>query len=152
MTYVLNKSLKMKKKDDSELYAPGTACTHRCGLGDCFGATCTKCSTTRKDSLICSQKQTLRALKNWHDWWSISSVFKIHWVWKNKNKITYLWTEAKECRSVVGYDANSLYLYCAGQEMPCGKEHYGEFQKPTVVKTLCDKFLNKEIFGLSRLT
>ena len=30
--------------------------------------------------------------------------------------------DAKICRSVQGLDANSLYLFCSGQEMPCGKE------------------------------
>ena len=30
--------------------------------------------------------------------------------------------DAKTCRAVLGLDANSLYLFCSGQEMPCGKE------------------------------
>ena len=30
--------------------------------------------------------------------------------------------DAKICRSVQGLDANSLYLFCSGQEMPCGKK------------------------------
>ena len=30
--------------------------------------------------------------------------------------------DAKTCRAVLGFDANSLYLFCSGQEMPCGKE------------------------------
>ena len=30
---------------------------------------------------------------------------------------------AKTCKSVAGFDANSLYLYCSGQEMPCGKRN-----------------------------
>ena len=30
--------------------------------------------------------------------------------------------KAKTCRSVHGLDSNSLYLFCSGQEMPCGKE------------------------------
>ena len=33
---------------------------------------------------------------------------------------------AKTCKSVVGFDANSLYLYCLGDEMPCGKEEHVE--------------------------
>ena len=34
----------------------------------------------------------------------------------------YSEADAKTCRSVLGLDANSLYLFCSGQEMPCGKE------------------------------
>ena len=30
--------------------------------------------------------------------------------------------KAKTCRSVLDLDSNSLYLFCSGQEMPCGKE------------------------------
>ena len=30
--------------------------------------------------------------------------------------------DAKTCRAVLGLDDNSLYLFCSGQEMPCGKE------------------------------
>ena len=41
----------------------------------------------------------------------------------NVSKIrSNIYPDAKVCKSVVGYDANSLYLYCSGQEMPCGKE------------------------------
>ena len=32
--------------------------------------------------------------------------------------------DAKTCRSVQGLDANSLYLFCSGQEMPCGKKKF----------------------------
>ena len=34
----------------------------------------------------------------------------------------YSEADSKTCRAVLGFDANSLYLYCSGQEMPCGKE------------------------------
>ena len=35
---------------------------------------------------------------------------------------SHIYEDAKTCRSVLGLDANSLYLFCSGQEMPCGKE------------------------------
>ena len=54
--------------------------------------------------------------------------------------------DAKTCRSVLGLDANSLYLFCSGQEMPCGKEkvfkcNLGE--KDEIIL----KVLNDELFG-----
>ena len=54
--------------------------------------------------------------------------------------------KAKTCRSVQGLDANSLYLFCSGQEMPCGKEkvfkcNLGE--KDEIIL----KVLNDELFG-----
>ena len=36
MTYVLNKTLKMKKPGDPELYAPGQPCEHKCNE-ECIG-------------------------------------------------------------------------------------------------------------------
>ena len=43
-----------------------------------------------------------------------------------KTKIrSHQYTNARPCQAVVGNDANFLYLWCAGQEMPCGKEKPG---------------------------
>ena len=36
----------------------------------------------------------------------------------------------KTCAKVVGFDVNSRYLYCSGQEMPCSKEQYIEVDQP----------------------
>ena len=30
MTYVINKAIKLKEKNDPDLYAPGQPCTHKC--------------------------------------------------------------------------------------------------------------------------
>ena len=49
--------------------------------------------------------------------------------------------------SVDARDANSLYLYCSGQEMPCGKESYVEVSNPRTIKDLCDKVMMGELFG-----
>jgi hypothetical protein len=34
--------------------------------------------------------------------------------------------DGKAVNKIVGYDANSLYLYCLGEEMPCGKLYWKE--------------------------
>ena len=34
--------------------------------------------------------------------------------------------EGKTVKKIVGYDANALYLYCLGEEMPCGKLYWKE--------------------------
>ena len=33
-------------------------------------------------------------------------------------------------RGIIGYDANSLYLYCSGDVMPCGKDTLVVNKKP----------------------
>ena len=63
--------------------------------------------------------------------------------------------EAKTCRAVLGFDANSLYLYCSGQEMPCGKEKVFHCDSGAGVRQaerakqdeLIQNVLNDELFG-----
>ena len=46
--------------------------------------------------------------------------------------------------SIDGWDANVLYPYCSGQEMPCGKESYAEVSNsrdPRIINDFCDKVL-----------
>ena len=60
---------------------------------------------------------------------------------------SHKYTDAKVCKSINGWDASSLYLYCSGQEMPCGKESYIEVSNPRIIKDLCDKVMMGELFG-----
>ena len=50
----------------------------------------------------------------------------------------------------IGYDANSLYLYCSGDEMPCGKDTLVVNKKPFDQKRIA-KFskdvLKRKVFG-----
>ena len=75
-----------------------------------------------------------------------SIVFdRYHEVEKTKIRFT-----SKDCRRIVGYDANSLYLYFSGLEMPCGKEKYMEIEDPydeTMIKRTCDRILSGRLFG-----
>ena len=56
----------------------------------------------------------------------------------------------KKCKTILGYDANALYLYCSGQKMPCGKETLVVNERPTSTKRI-QKFvkdvLNDSVFG-----
>ena len=54
--------------------------------------------------------------------------------------------DAKICRSVQGLDANSLYLFCSGQEMPCGKEKVFQ-DNPEEKDKLIQNVLNDKLFG-----
>ena len=58
-----------------------------------------------------------------------------------KNKIT---------RGIIGYDANSLYLYCSGDVMPCGKDTLVVNKNPYDQKriaTFSRDVLKGKIFG-----
>ena len=57
--------------------------------------------------------------------------------------------KAKTCRSVQGLDANSLYLFCSGQEMPCGKEKVFKCnpERSESEAEIILKVQNDELFG-----
>ena len=58
----------------------------------------------------------------------------------------YSEADAKICRSVLGLDSNSLYLFCSGQEMPCGKEKVFKCN-PGEKNEIIQNVLNDKRFG-----
>ena len=123
MTYVLNKALKRKKYSEPDLFAPGEPCKCECSSDDCQKKGCEKCKEIRDNCEICTKNEAYEMLTTGMIG-GPSIVFCRHaeaGVSKIRSHI-YSEADAKTCRSVQGLDANSLYLFCSGQEMPCGKE------------------------------
>ena len=60
---------------------------------------------------------------------------------------SHQYLDVKICSKVVGFDVNSLYLYCSRQETPCNKEEYIEVDRPNDMKELCNQVMNRELFG-----
>ena len=147
MTYVLNKALKMKKKSDPDLFAPGEPCKCECSSDDCQKKGCEKCKEIRDNCEICTKNEAYEMLTTGMIG-GPSIVFCRHaeaGVSKIRSHI-YREEDAKICRSVQGLDANSLYLFCSGQEMPCGKEkvfHCDPEEKNEIIKNV----LNDKLFG-----
>ena len=166
MTYVLNKALKIKKKSTPDLFAPGEPCKCKC-KNDCKKKGCEKCKEIRDNCKICTKNEAYEMLKTGMIG-GPSIVFCRHaeaGVSKIRSHIyrgsdseagdresgevavgAKLRADAKTCRSVLGLDANSLYLFCSGQEMPCGKEkvfHCDPAEKGEIIL----KVLNDELFG-----
>ena len=147
MTYVLNKALKMKKKSDPDLFAPGEPCKCECSSDDCQKKGCEKCKEIRDNCEICTKNEAYEMLTTGMIG-GPSIVFCRHaeaGVSKIRSHI-YREEDAKTCRSVQGLDANSLYLFCSGQEMPCGKEkvfHCDPAEKNEIIQNV----LNDKLFG-----
>ena len=147
MTYVLNKALKMKKKSDPDLFAPGEPCKCECSSDDCPKKGCEKCKEIRDNCEICTKNEAYEILTKGMVG-GPSIVFCRHaeaGVSKIRSHI-YREEDAKICRSVQGLDTNSLYLFCSGQEMPCGKEkvfHCDPEEKNEIIKNV----LNDKLFG-----
>ena len=62
--------------------------------------------------------------------------------------------KSKLTKGVIGYDANSLYLYCSGDVMPCGKDTLIVNKKPFDQKRIA-KFsrdvLKGKVFGFAQV-
>ena len=162
MTYVLNKALKIKKKSDPDLFAPGDPCKCKC-KNDCKKVGCEKCKEIRDNCEICTKNEAYEMLTTGmiggpsivfcrHAEAGVSKI-RSH-IYSDSEAGENLRADAKTCRSVLGLDANSLYLFCSGQEMPCGKEKVFKCNpeaKPEQSSAEQDKIiqnvLNDKLFG-----
>ena len=120
MMYVLNEALKRKKYSEPDLFAPGEPCKCKCS-DDCEKAGCKDCKEVRKDCKICTKNEAYEMLTT--GMIGGPSIVFCRYAEAGVSQIrSHIYEDAKTCRTVLGLDANSLYLFCSGQEMPCGKE------------------------------
>ena len=145
MNYVLNKALKIKKKSDPDLFAPGEPCKCKCKV-DCEEVRCKKCKEIRDNCEICTKNEAYEMLTTGMIG-GPSIVFCRHAEAGVSMIRSHIYSEkARTCRSVHGQDANSLYLFCSGQEMPCGKEKVFKCN-PGEKDELIQNVLNDKLFG-----
>ena len=147
MMYVLNEALKRKKYSEPDLFAPGESCKCECSSDDC-GKTegCEKCKEIRDNCKICTKNEAYEMLKT--GMIGGPSIVFCRYAEAGVSKIrSHIYSEkAKTCRSVHGLDSNSLYLFCSGQEMPCGKEKVFKCN-PAEQDEIIQNVLNDNFFG-----
>ena len=152
MMYVLNEALKRKKYSEPDLFAPGEPCKCKCS-DDCEEAGCEKCKEILDNCKICTKNEAYEMLTT--GMIGGPSIVFCRYAEAGVSKIRshiYSGADAKICRSVQGLDANSLYLFCSGQEMPCGKEKVfhcdpGEKAERAKQDKLIQNVLNDKLFG-----
>ena len=144
MMYVLNEALKRKKYSEPVLFAPGEPCKCKCS-DDCLKTRCKDCKEVRKDCKICTKNEAYEMLTT--GMIGGPSIVFCRYAEAGVSQIrSHIYEDAKTCRAVLGLDANSLYLFCSGQEMPCGKEKV--FQgNPEEKDKLIQNVLNDKLFG-----
>ena len=146
MMYVLNEASKRKKYSEPDLFAPGEPCKCECS-DDCKKARCEKCKEVRKDCKICTKNEAYEMLTT--GMIGGPSIVFCRYAEAGVSQIRshrYSEADAKTCRAVLGFDANSLYLFCSGQEMPRGKEKVFK-GNPEEKDKLIQKVLNDKLFG-----
>ena len=160
MMYVLNEASKRKKYSEPDLFAPEEPCKCKCS-DDCEKFPCEDCKQARKDCKICTKNEAYEMLTTGmiggpsivfcrYAEAGVSRIRSHRYSDSAAGKAgeagAKLRADAKTCRAVLGLDANSLYLYCSGQEMPCGKEKV--FSTDSEEKDeLIQNVLNDKLFG-----
>ena len=144
MMYVLNEASKRKKYSEPDLFAPGEPCKCECS-DDCEKASCEDCKEVRKDCKICTKNEAYEMLTT--GMIGGPSIVFCRYAEAGVSQIrSHSEADAKTCRAVLGLDANSLYLFCSGQEMPCGKEKVFS-TNPEERDELIQNVLNDKLFG-----
>ena len=125
------------------------------------GKKCKDCKQTRKDCKIHTKNEAYEMLKK--GMVGGPSIIFCRYAEAGISQIrSNTEADGKTCRTVLGFDANSLYLFCSGQEMPCGKEKVfhcdsggeagtklgaGEASEVGEEKKLIQNVLNNKLFG-----
>ena len=109
MRYVLNESLKRKKYSEPDLFAPGEPCTCMCSP-DCEKASCKDCKEVREDCKICTKNEAYEMLTT--GMIGGPSIVFCRYAEAGVSRIrSHLPGDAKTCRAVLSFDANSLYFF-----------------------------------------
>ena len=154
MTYVLNEAEKRKKYSEPALFAPGEPCKCKCS-DDCEKARCEKCKEVQKDCETCTKNEAYEILTTGMVGgpsivfcrYAEAGVSRIRsHRYSDSEAGAKLRADTKTCRAVLGLDANSLYLFCSGQEMLCGKEKVFS-SNPEEKDKLIQNVLNDKLFG-----
>ena len=144
MMYVLNEASKRKKYSEPDLFAPGEPCKCECS-DDCEKASCEDCKEVRKDCKICTKNEAYEMLTT--GMIGGPSIVFCRYAEAGVSQIrSHSEADAKTSRAVLGLDANSLYLFCSGQEMPCGMEKVFS-TNPEEKDELIQNVLNDKLFG-----
>lgn len=73
----------------------------------------------------------------------ITKINRVHY--NHERREWYFGENGKKCQSVVGFDANALYLYCLGQDMLCGKLEWIPTEEEYKIESEKSIILQKEL-------
>ena len=150
MRYVLNKALKLNPK--IELYSPGEPCRHKC-LSSCFEKTCKACREVQASCTKCTKNEAYELLQMGMVGGPAIVFCRYHE--RNVTGIrSHVYEKPRNCKTILGYDANMLYPSTLTQDFPCGKEKL--FKVPTLgakhnLEVLTRGVQNGSLFGFAQV-
>ena len=148
MTYVPNKALKLRRKADPDLNAPGNPCTCKCS-SDCREKAWAQCEKKREACRVHTKNEAYELLTT--GMIGGPSIIFCRYAEADTSTIRpHIYPDAKVCKSITGFDANALYLFCSGQEMPCGKKELCRIKNPgdpKIIEKITKEVLNDKVFG-----
>ena len=165
MTYVLNKSL--GKNNELELYSPGGIChlsrDKREELQHCIcngalgcGGYCDEWQSDVQalEKYECEKTAVYELLRTG----MVGGPAQVFTKYHEKN-ITYIrfhvyGEKGKLTKGIIDYDAITLYIYCSGEVMPCGKDTLAVNKKPFEQKrivTFSKGLLKGKAFGFAQV-
>ena len=120
MSYILSKSLKMKKISNLELFTPGQPCFHKCEECEVDSKpSCEKCKKVWSNCMQYTKNKPYELLRT-----GMVGGPSIVFCWYHASGIhSHQYADVKICSKVIGFDVNSLYLYCSRQEVPFARKN-----------------------------
>jgi hypothetical protein len=102
---------------------------------------------SNKNPQVCTitQPEIFYKLKN-----NISGGASVVYTRHHEVDETYIRGTENLCKSVIGFDANALYLWCLAQDMPCGtlkSKNIKEAKQCSKVPYYINKVQNDKLFG-----
>ena len=143
-----------KNKGETECEnAPGDLGKHQCE-NECTKKSCKVCKEVKKECKLCGKNKAYELLQTGMVGGPAIVFTRYHKSGKTRIRAHIYGRNGKKCRTILGYDANALYLYCSGQVMPCGKERLEQVSSPKSKRTierLNNKVLNDSLFGFAQV-
>ena len=162
MTYVLNKP--MEKNKGIELYSPGGICDlcqeelQHCSCNGALkgGAYCKECQLDMQglERCGCEKAAVYELLRTGMVGGPVQVFTRYHEKDITRIRSHVYGEKRKMTRGIIGYDANSLYLYCSRDVMPCGKDTLVVNKKPydqSRLAKLSRDVLKGKVFGFAQV-
>jgi len=91
---------------------------------------CEACDKVKDECKVCGKNRVYELLRTGMVGWPTIVFTRYHKRGRTRIRAHAYGTNGRLCKTILGYDANALYLYCSGGVLPCGKERFEKVKSP----------------------